>query len=254
MGKSFSSPAKFRLPGLRCKFLFIGDHGVGKSSLVSAFHRCADQTNDFEIPEEGRTCQVTVIQDHYLGQEVSLVCMDSLNEEDLELDCRLLAIQNTDVCILVTDNSDSANAARISNYIQVLEQHNYQNTLFVVGNKRDIGSQARSQTEEMLEDYHGFPIEHHIVSVKTGKRVKRLFDRVKELGLARHIRWFKARPFLFVHSHCLLEPPTSNVRSKSRLANLCEALPTLMTKRRSKSSFPLQRLSSNQIKEIVGFL
>mmetsp|Transcript_21778 Transcript_21778/g.39712 ORF Transcript_21778/g.39712 Transcript_21778/m.39712 type:complete len:250 (-) Transcript_21778:637-1386(-) len=249
MGLRQSSP-KQQLK-LRCKVLLVGDHGVGKTSLLRAYQEQIAGTRPEDL-EEGISCRTSHINVEFKGYKVDLMCMDSLNQEDLELKRRLLSIQNCDVGMLIMDISDDTYFDRIPMYVKLLAEHNYSNTLLLVGNKLDLGSEAKARVVELLEEGLDLEIELYLVSASTGAGIPQLFERAVELGLQSSMRWVITRGLLFVYNQALAEQPDNTPSTGMSLSNLCEAIPGMIMKKSKK--FPLQRLSLRHIQLMADLL
>jgi GTPase SAR1 family protein len=246
-------------PTLRCKVLLLGEHGVGKSSLVKVYQRLTGGIIE-EACDDEVTCQLHSISDVVHGHKVQVLCMDSLNEEDFSLQRRLLSIQNTDICMVVIDMSECSGFEKVPEYIETLLRHHYSKTVYLVGNKLDLGKQAYKQVKHFLKLNPQLDIKYCAVSALTGDAVVELFHNAISLGVTPKVRWHCRQGLLFIYSNLMKEPEASPLIAeppRPSLSNICELIPLTLKRMRGKPKkqvFPIERLSEKLLRCTAEFL
>lgn len=239
---------------LRCKLLLVGEHKAGKTTLVKTYKRLLEGfSEEFSFDA---SCNLVFVKDAYRGTQVKVLCMDSFNIEDFSLECRARSIKNANLCLLVFDASDPEKFAMVSQQVELLIKHNYSKTLLVLGTKSDLSCAVQADVEAFMAEQHLIPIEYYAVSGLTGEGVGEVFQRALGLTMAKYSsRWVMCRGLLLVYSHMHIEFYESHAVSHRTLANLCEAIPQILKRKKNKvRCFPLHRLSLKLLQQTAEFL
>mmetsp|Transcript_32624 Transcript_32624/g.56667 ORF Transcript_32624/g.56667 Transcript_32624/m.56667 type:complete len:255 (+) Transcript_32624:3784-4548(+) len=240
----------------RCKILLVGEHGVGRTTLVKAYKRQIEGASEVEDGAgETASCNLVMVRDNFKGRDVKVLCMDSFNVEDFVLECRLKSIRNANLCLLVMDVSDRAKFEKVPEYVELLIKNDYSKTLVIVGTKGDLGTDAHGEVQAFMSEQHYIPIEYYVVSGKTGAGVSEVFQRAIELCLARLLsRWQVSRGLLFVYTRVQIEVAEAQDRTGHYFGNLCEAIPNFFVRRKKIQGFPVHKLSPKLLRQTVEFL
>jgi small GTP-binding protein len=154
----------------RAKVVFVGDSGVGKTSLIASFLR---QSIDGLTPTVGAMATpVDVRLDH--GVRAALNVWDTAGQEDYKSFIPMF-VHAAVVAAVVFDLSNAASFAHLPGWLAFLGQHGPDLCqLVVVGNKADVSPRAVAEAAiEALRAEHGLP--YFETSALTAEGVDLLF-------------------------------------------------------------------------------
>jgi GTPase SAR1 family protein len=222
---------------------------VGKTSIIKSL---ASKFCEEYLPTQG--CDLTVHQTSMQGKPVKLICMDSLTENDLHLECRLKTIKNCDIAMFVFDLGDKESLAILQPYFRLLKSHGYRNKhLILAGNKADINTKAITDQEvqHFIESQSDLKILYHEVSAKTRQEITEMFSDVLEFGITpQHLRWLKLRYILFLRDKMSKDEELYN----ENWLNICEIVPNLIKRKTGGKRFPLHKLPPSTIIQLADYL
>jgi small GTP-binding protein len=170
MYRSGALPDSFRAP--ESKIVFVGDSGVGKTSILRYLLTNISQTN--HEPTIGCNCQeVNLVID---GENVTLMAWDTAGQEVYRA---IVPIYTRDAAaaLIVYDVSSLTSFRSIEHWHSVVMEHQSSSiNLYVVANKIDLAAavpeqQARLVAEKLRASFH-------LVSAQTGEGVRSLFETV----------------------------------------------------------------------------
>jgi len=155
------------------KVLFIGDGGVGKTSLIRKFFE--------SIVAEKLTVGVefTLFK---ISDEKSAFIWDIGGEERFEVFTESL-MKGAKLVVLVYDVSRTSTLLNLEKWAQkVFQVNNRKIPAIVVGNKIDLGKSVDDDlVKEKLNNLPVITLEHIETSAITGKNVPTLFKKIAEL-------------------------------------------------------------------------
>lgn len=253
MGNGPAKTKDFEDP--RCKIMLVGEHGAGKTTLVRTYKHLIEGSLEPDGSLENASCNLVLVRDSFKEMKVKVLCMDSFNIEDFQLECRLKAIRNTNMCMLVMDVSDSSKFENVPQLIELLIKNDYTKTLMIVGTKGDLGTDAHAAVENFMAEQHFIPIEYYVVSGTSGEGVAQVFQRALELCLSRRsIRWHSCRGLLYVYNMTQTDITVINEPPPNLLGNICEAIPQFFYRRNKPTGFPVSRLNMKLLQELTSFI
>jgi small GTP-binding protein len=160
------------------KVVFLGDSGVGKSSLLLRFHR-NEFSDAFEVTIGGAFLQTKVELDK--GISVTLDVWDTAGQERFR-SLMPLYYRQASAAVIVYDVGDIKSFQRCEYWVKTLKEQEPNCLLFLVGNKAD--KEVREVTVENVSD---FAKTHNMVSLetsaKTSKNVQALFAQIAEMTM-----------------------------------------------------------------------
>ncbi|CAH1399301.1 unnamed protein product [Nezara viridula] len=160
------------------KMIFIGESGVGKSSLIKRFHR-----NKFNS-ESQETCGVdfVTLTFNIFGVPFCLEIWDTAGQERFKW-ITTSYYRGTNVIVVVFDLSELSTLHECKKWLDEASYQNNHNFVFLVGNKLDKMSDQTflGMKETISETCKDLNAEFWAVSSKTGKQVSNLFLRMAYL-------------------------------------------------------------------------
>jgi GTPase SAR1 family protein len=247
MGGISSKSPKLRDTNSKVKFLLMGKPGVGKTSIVSSY-----QNLPFKYEYEPTVgCSLLTLEVICKNSVSQILIMDSLAEGELSLSCRLKSLQNCEILGIVFDLTDLDTWEDIKNKLKIAKENQYSHShIIIIANKADENSSVDlALVKEFIESYQEHKLELIVTSAKTGDNVGMVFVKALELGYyTPKFRWHKIKPLLLAHKHSVYDDP-----AKFSWANMCEALPSLV-KKKKKKAMPLAVLSNDILKRLISFI
>jgi len=156
------------------KVVTLGSPHVGKSSLIKSF--CEKKVPKIYRPTVGIDYGCTNVQ--LVDSEVMVTFWDMSGHDDYKL-IRQPLYKDTDICLLVYDESSNESFSKLGEYYKEFKLHagKYGN-IVVVGNKLDaVGTKSKSRSE--LEKWtNGHKLEVHQVSSFDYEDVANMFRHV----------------------------------------------------------------------------
>lgn len=160
------------------KVVFLGDSGVGKSSILIRFHK-NEFSDAFEVTIGGAFLQTKVELDK--GTIVTLDVWDTAGQERFR-SLMPLYYRQASAAVIVYDVGDLKSFQRCEYWVTTLKEQEPTCLLFLVGNKAD-----RENREVNQEAVNEFSKAHNMVAVetsaKTAKNVNQLFRQIAEMTL-----------------------------------------------------------------------
>lgn len=160
------------------KVVFLGDSGVGKSSLLLRFHR-NEFSDAFEVTIGGAFLQTKVELEK--GLIVTLDVWDTAGQERFR-SLMPLYYRQASAAVIVYDVGDMKSFNRCDYWVKTLKEQEPNCLLFLVGNKAD--KENREVTPEIAAE---FAKSHNMVAVetsaKTAKNVQQLFSQIAEMTI-----------------------------------------------------------------------
>ena len=160
------------------KVVFLGDSGVGKSSLLLRFHK-NEFSDAFEVTIGGAFLQTKVELEK--GVSVTLDVWDTAGQERFR-SLMPLYYRQASAAVIVYDVGDMKSFQRCDYWVKTLREQEPNCMLFLVGNKAD--RENREVTQENAAEFskanNMIPFE---TSAKTAKNVQPLFVQIAELTM-----------------------------------------------------------------------
>jgi hypothetical protein len=232
--------------------MLVGEHGSGRTSLVNAYKRIVEGSDSMIDLDDSASCSLVAIVDTVNGMKVRVLCMDSFNEDDFELECRQRSIRNANLCLLVMDVSEATSFDSVPRFIEQLIKYDYCKTLLLVGTKGDLGTSAHAAVENFMAEPHLIPIEYYVVSGESGDGVAEVFRRAVELGLSkRTYRWQIVKGLLFIYTRAQIDSLENLPSPSLSLGNLCEAIPLFLRRKKPRVVFPVHKLSIKHLRQVA---
>lgn len=169
------TPDAKRLQIPKCKVVFLGAAGVGKTSLI----------NRFMYEQFSRDYETTVGIDYFTkkvtvdGRLVSLQVWDTAGQEEFQ---SLIPtyIRDTQIALIVYDVSDPKTLEAAKSWHKtVLDDRGHDAQCVLAGNKMDL--ESKIEESEVAAFCEKFKMKRMEVSAKTGQGVQELFKKVVEL-------------------------------------------------------------------------
>lgn len=158
------------------KVVFLGDSGVGKSSLLIRFHR-NEFSDAFEVTIGGAFLQTKVELEK--GVIVTLDVWDTAGQERFR-SLMPLYYRQASAAVIVYDVGDSKSFQRCDFWVKTLKEQEPNCLLFLVGNKAD--KEIRQVTQEAVAEFSKLHNMYSIeTSAKTAKNVTQLFHQIAEM-------------------------------------------------------------------------
>jgi Ras-related protein Rab-5C len=160
------------------KVVFLGESGVGKSSLLIRFHR-NEFSDAFEVTIGGAFLQTKVELEK--GTCVTLDVWDTAGQERFR-SLMPLYYRQASAAVIVYDVGDVKTFQRCEYWVKTLREQEPNCLLFLVGNKADKdGREVLSENAaEFAKNHNMTPFE---TSAKTAKGVQPLFQKIAEMTL-----------------------------------------------------------------------
>ncbi|CAG9316365.1 unnamed protein product [Blepharisma stoltei] len=252
MGVSHTKASE--IPQLRAKCLIVGQQQVGKTCFVQRYNN--EEFNNDYSPTLG--CNLKTFSIDYYGLLVQLLVMDSLSDMDLQLECRLKSIKNADSIALAFDLSNFASCQDISSKIDLFKKNEYRNKeLLLIGTKADKENLEVSSDDiqKIIDTENEIKISYIETSAKNGLNIAAAFMKVVEISVGMQtLNWERRKNFLWIAKKIM--PPTDEEDGGRNLywANLCEAIPNMISKKGKKRELPLYRIPPELIPKIAEYL
>lgn len=238
---------------IRAKCLIVGQLQVGKTSLVQCYNN-EEFSNDYN-PTLG--CNLKSFLIDYYGISVQLLVMDSLSDMDLQLECRLKSIKNADVIGLAFDLTNQSTFDDLTDKIDLLKKNEYRKKeILLIGTKADLEEREVSEEEikKIIENESEVKITYMETSAKNGTSVNNTFMKAVEIGVGVHIlNWERKKYFLWVYKK-IAPPIIEEGATRVSWANICEAIPNMITKRNRRKEMPLYQLSPELAIKVSEYL
>lgn len=158
------------------KVVFLGDSGVGKSSLLLRFHR-NEFSDAFEVTIGGAFLQTKVELEK--GNIITLDVWDTAGQERFR-SLMPLYYRQASAAVIVYDVGDNKSFQRCEYWVKTLKEQEPNCLLFLVGNKAD--RETREVTQESVNEFSKC---HNMISfetsAKTAKGVQPLFQKIAEM-------------------------------------------------------------------------
>jgi small GTP-binding protein len=160
------------------KVVFLGESGVGKSSLLIRFHR-NEFSEGFEVTIGGAFLQTKVELEK--GLYVTLDVWDTAGQERFR-SLMPLYYRQASAAVIVYDVGDMKSFQICDYWVKTLKEHEPNCLLFLVGNKadREIREVTQENAAEFAKANNMFAFE---TSAKTSKNVQALFHQIAEITL-----------------------------------------------------------------------
>ena len=247
MGNSKSTQSQ---TALRSKFLLIGRNTVGKTALLKRY-----ESNEFSEEYVSTVgCDLKSFDYSYQGVSCQLMVMDSLTDSDLHMDCRLKTIKNSDIAAVVLDLTSLDSYLDLEKKFELLKENGYRNNhVLLIGTKADSEIKAVDEDSiaEVFISQKEYKIEYFETSSKTGQNVEKVFFRALELGIGMEsLVWERVKGVLFLYHN--LSPDSENTSDFSWF-NLCEAVPSLIKKKKQVES-SLVKLPPELLGKLITYL
>jgi small GTP-binding protein len=160
------------------KVVFLGDSGVGKSSILLRFHR-NEFSDAFEVTIGGAFLQTKVELEK--GVSVTLDVWDTAGQERFR-SLMPLYYRQASAAVIVYDVGDMKSFERCEYWVKTLKEQEPNCLLFLVGNKAD--RENRVVTAEMANEFaRSRNMSAMETSAKTAKNVPALFKQIAETTL-----------------------------------------------------------------------
>jgi len=151
------------------KILIIGDEKVGKTQILSRYTKnefCEEYSNAISVDFATKTF---AIDDKFWKLQMwDHNCVDGYSY------LMKHAIKSTEAIIIVYDVTNKESFNNIQKYLKVLNDNNYYNKIFIVGNKCDLEKQITlNEVKSLYPDISIFEI-----SAKTSENIDKLFESI----------------------------------------------------------------------------
>ena len=163
------------------KCVFIGDSGVGKTSIL-----LKHMSNTFQAHQQ-TTLGASFFEERYYDNDnnrYSFQYWDTAGQERYRSLCPMY-LRNADIVIMIYDLFFTRSQTSLRKwYKEVIRSNNLYCKYIIIGNKNDIvdmNTFIHHDNLGYLLDYLKCP--HLFVSAKTGNNIKRLFDLIHEIGV-----------------------------------------------------------------------
>ncbi len=178
MAVAFMFGQAVKAGGDEYKVIFVGDSGVGKTSLVNAMRGYSfDEGN---LPTVGAANAVIKVITENVG-EVTLNIWDTAGQERFR-SLVPLYVRGADVVVAVCSKNDQNSQNQILPWVETamnVEQSLTANNIIVVQNKSDL---PNGKSNNVNED--SFPDHHFIAtSAKTGENIKKLLELISNVAV-----------------------------------------------------------------------
>ncbi|KAJ5075468.1 rab gtpase [Anaeramoeba ignava] len=159
------------------KVCFLGDYGVGKTSIITRF-----LYDSFDISQQA-TVGIDFISKTMRidDQIIRLHLWDTAGQEKFR---SLLPtyIRDSSVAIVVFDISKKQSFENLNIWLKFIqEEHGEDFTIFIVGNKTDLNELRQVSKEELEKFSQQNNFSFFEVSAKTGENVKDLFRKISSI-------------------------------------------------------------------------
>ena len=160
------------------KVVFLGESGVGKSSLLLRYHR-NEFSDAFEVTIGGAFLQTKVELEK--GVIVTLDVWDTAGQERFR-SLMPLYYRQASAAVIVYDVSDIKSFQRCDYWVKTLREQEPNCILFLVGNKAD--KEPREVSQESIEEFSKANKMTAVeTSAKTARNVHSLFVSIAEKTL-----------------------------------------------------------------------
>ncbi|KAJ3429275.1 ras and ef-hand domain-containing protein [Anaeramoeba flamelloides] len=156
------------------KICFIGDEGVGKTSIITRFIY-----ESFD-PETQSTVGVDFLSKtiHIENQSIRLQLWDTAGQERFR--CLLPSyIRNSSLAVLVFDVTNQQSFENLDFWLQTVKEIRGEDVIiFYIGNKTDLKEQRKISTEDLKKKAEEKGFIYFETSAKSGFNIKQLFQKV----------------------------------------------------------------------------
>ncbi|KAJ3450045.1 ras and ef-hand domain-containing protein [Anaeramoeba flamelloides] len=156
------------------KICFIGDEGVGKTSIITRFIY-----ESFD-PETQSTVGVDFLSKtiHIENQSIRLQLWDTAGQERFR--CLLPSyIRNSSLAVLVFDVTNQKSFENLDFWLQTVKEIRGEDVIiFYVGNKTDLTDQRKISIEDLEQKAQEKGFIYFETSAKSGFNIKQMFQKV----------------------------------------------------------------------------
>jgi small GTP-binding protein len=155
------------------KIVFVGDQGVGKTSLITKY--AASAFKEDYLPTLG--ANVVAKEVSVEGKVLTLIIWDIAGQEIFSV-VRDRYYNKTDIAVIVYDVTARETLKSIKAWLHDLGNYTPSNTpLVLVGNKIDLPNRviSKGEGEKAAKEVHAIHIE---TSARTGENVRKLFEKL----------------------------------------------------------------------------
>eukprot|EP01155_Anaeramoeba_flamelloides_P002351 Anaeramoba_flamelloidesa1058030_33.p1 GENE.a1058030_33~~a1058030_33.p1 ORF type:complete len:206 (+),score=36.65 a1058030_33:20-637(+) len=156
------------------KICFIGDEGVGKTSIITRFIY-----ESFD-PETQSTVGVDFLSKtiHIENQSIRLQLWDTAGQERFR--CLLPSyIRNSSLAVLVFDVTNQQSFENLDFWLQTVKEIRGEDVIiFYIGNKTDLKEQRKISTEDLKKKAEEKGFIYFETSAKSGFNIKQMFQKV----------------------------------------------------------------------------
>ncbi|CAD8155594.1 unnamed protein product [Paramecium octaurelia] len=158
------------------KITFLGNSGVGKSSIVKRY--CFDQFDQNNQSNLGADCAQKEME--FQNNKIKLQIWDTAGQEKFRSLVPLF-LRNAHVAIIVYDITQKSSFTQLKEWVSSLEQICPKNNFFVlVGNKCDLIDQEEVTYDEAKQYSYNLKAPLHYTSCKTNQGIQELFQKIVE--------------------------------------------------------------------------
>ncbi|KAJ3442949.1 rab gtpase [Anaeramoeba flamelloides] len=156
------------------KICFIGDEGVGKTSIITRFiYQSFDPDTQSTVGVDFLSKTINIE-----NQSIRLQLWDTAGQERFR--CLLPSyIRNSSLAVIVYDVTNTESFENLDFWLQTVKEIRGEDVIiFYVGNKTDLTDQRKISTEEFEKKAQEKGFIHFETSAKTGTNIKQLFNKV----------------------------------------------------------------------------
>lgn len=158
------------------KVVLVGDSAVGKTSIINAINNKKLEITKPTINFAKSDLTVKASS----GEEVTLCIWDTAGQEIYQ-SLAPMHVHNSKAQILVFDVNYELSFTNLQRWLEILEESNSLNCIFIVGNKIDLPSDERQVSTDVAFDYATKINAKYVeVSAKTGDGIEELFEQIAD--------------------------------------------------------------------------
>jgi len=196
---------------MKVKVCLIGDHAVGKTSLIKRF--VYDEFDDRYILTVGAKITKKVIEvEHPTGEgiiEVAMTIWDISGQKGFRELLKEAYFQGAQGLIAVSDVTRKDTLSELDGWISSVERMTGKIPIHFLANKIDLNDQMRFGERELAETSGSYSSPHLLTSAKTGENVELAFKDLSQRIVAQRLS--RRLPL----SELQLSPPSTNPFSVS---------------------------------------
>jgi small GTP-binding protein len=160
--------------------MFLGDHGVGKTSII---HRACYDSFSIEVPETVGHASFPKEIHLATGETVNLAIWDTAGSEQYESFIPSV-LRGVRVCLIIASLLDNCSITHIDKWKAMASDSNENPTQIILFSKTDLLTD-QSQRDQLYAQYSGGVASVHFVSAKTGEGIEATFAAVAEAAMAK---------------------------------------------------------------------